>query len=280
MIQELSDGKGFQNVFSESRCKRFGIKRDQGLKLIKEYFTEAKRKQLSILMNTLAYLDSTIQNIEEVIKEANSHPEREKQIEILRSIPGIDWVAASIILAEVGDARKFESPAKLSKYAGLVPKSNQSGECLLDGIVIKKNRKGGLVTRCNRRLKWIMMICAEVVSRQKETPLNKHLKSFHKRRLGRRKTRHDKMKAKVALAHKMLKIVWTLLTKGEKYVGFSGVVKPVAPVNQREKDDNEEKDDDRAFVTLLKGVAGVLSEPASARQKDGQGKKRRGRAKE
>ena len=46
----------------------------------------------------------------------------------LRALPGIDWLVATGLLAELGDLRRFDNPQKLAAYVGLVPSENSSGE--------------------------------------------------------------------------------------------------------------------------------------------------------
>jgi len=41
-------------------------------------------------------------------------------------MPGMGFVSASTILAEIGDFRDFSSPDKLAAYCGLVPSVYQS----------------------------------------------------------------------------------------------------------------------------------------------------------
>jgi transposase len=43
-------------------------------------------------------------------------------IALLRTVPGIDWVLAYTIAAEIGDITRFASPIKLCGYTGLCPK--------------------------------------------------------------------------------------------------------------------------------------------------------------
>ena len=44
------------------------------------------------------------------------------------SAPGIGWVLAFTIAAEIGEIERFASPQKLTGYTGLCPRVNQSGE--------------------------------------------------------------------------------------------------------------------------------------------------------
>jgi transposase len=49
-------------------------------------------------------------------------------IPLLMSSPGIGWVLAFTIAAEIGEIERFSSPQKLTSYTGLCPRVNQSGE--------------------------------------------------------------------------------------------------------------------------------------------------------
>lgn len=46
---------------------------------------------------------------------------------LLLSIPGLGPVTATCLLAQIGDIRRFATPAKLCSYAGLVPRVYESG---------------------------------------------------------------------------------------------------------------------------------------------------------
>jgi len=50
-----------------------------------------------------------------------------KDYDLLRSIPGIDGYLASVILAECGDLRRFNTEGQFSSYIGLVPGIYNSG---------------------------------------------------------------------------------------------------------------------------------------------------------
>jgi transposase len=49
-------------------------------------------------------------------------------VPLLRSVPGIDWVLADTIAAEIGAIERFPSPEKLAGYSGLCPRVHQSGD--------------------------------------------------------------------------------------------------------------------------------------------------------
>src|SRR5919205_589549 len=50
-----------------------------------------------------------------------------RYVPLLCTVPGISWVLAYTIAAEIGDITRFPSPRKLTGYTGLCPKVRQSG---------------------------------------------------------------------------------------------------------------------------------------------------------
>ena len=55
----------------------------------------------------------------------------------LRCLRGIDTLSAVGLAAEVGDFARFERPAQLMNYLGLVPSENSSGETRRQGAITK-----------------------------------------------------------------------------------------------------------------------------------------------
>ena len=56
-----------------------------------------------------------------------------RYVPLLLTVPGIGWVLAYTIAAEIGDISRFPSPRKLAGYTGLCPRVYQSGERDLRG---------------------------------------------------------------------------------------------------------------------------------------------------
>ena len=83
----------------------------------------AKSLELKHTLKLIGELDSEIAEIESEIKkimdEINSP---------ILTIPGIGYRMGAMILAEVGDFSRFDSPDKLLAYAGVSPSTYQSGQ--------------------------------------------------------------------------------------------------------------------------------------------------------
>ena len=56
-----------------------------------------------------------------------NHPDLEKKVTLLQTIPGIGKPTARILLAEIPDIRNFKDARQLAAFAGLTPCQRQSG---------------------------------------------------------------------------------------------------------------------------------------------------------
>jgi transposase len=120
----------------------------------------------------------------------------------LATIPGIATVGASALVATVGDASQFKSGRELAAWIGLVPRQNSSGG---------KERLGAISKQGDRYLRRLLISGAMAVLRQARTRPGKH--PWLMRLLARRPAKV----AAVALANKMARIAWALLTRGGTY---------------------------------------------------------------
>ena len=120
-----------------------------------------------------------------------------KQAPYLLQLPGLGLIATMTVLAAIGDIRRFEDPKHLVGYAGLGAGVHSSG----------KEHKGKGITKSGRKeLRWAMVEAAWRAVRS--SPVWE--KRFQE--LAKRKGQH---KAIVAIARKLLVVLWHLLTKQE-----------------------------------------------------------------
>ena len=125
--------------------------------------------------------------------------------ERLTTVPGIDKVVAWTLISEIGaDMSPFPDAGHLASWAGLCPGNNESAG----------KRKSGRTRKGNRYLKRIMVQAAWAAAHTKNTFLSA---SFF--RLARRQ---GTKKAAVALAHRILTIVYHIIRDGESYREYGG----------------------------------------------------------
>jgi transposase len=147
-----------------------------------------------------------IDDLEEQIAEINARLRRghaeHPYIPLLMSVPGIRWVLAFTIAAEIGEIERFSSPEKLTGYTGLCPRVNQSGE---------KDRRGPLTKHGPTYLRWALL---EATMHALRHPAYAERYQRTKRRLG--KQRGAKV-AQVDIAGRLAHAIWHMLSRKEKF---------------------------------------------------------------
>ena len=102
----------------------------------------AKSLELQHTIRLIWELDREINDIEaeiDAIMESIQSP--------ITSIPGIGTRMGAMILAEVGDFSRFDSPDKLLAYAGLSPTTFQSGKLNATGVYAHMEKRGSRYLR-------------------------------------------------------------------------------------------------------------------------------------
>jgi transposase len=135
-----------------------------------------------------------------------------RYVPLLRTVPGIGWVLAYTIAAEIGDITRFGSPRKLAGYTGLCPRVYQSGD---------SDRRGPLAKQGPKYLRWALI--------EASTHASKH--PIYRERYQRTKTRLGKQRgpkvAQVDLARRLAEAVWHMLTRNRPFAP-AGATDPLA----------------------------------------------------
>jgi len=121
----------------------------------------------------------------------------------LATIPGIGMVTATALIAAIGDGKQFSSGREFAAWVGLVPRQNSSGGKEQLGRISKKGNvylRQLLVTGATTQL---------VPSYRAKAQDSSWFEQLLRRKPARLAT--------VALANKMARIAWAVLTKGEGY---------------------------------------------------------------
>lgn len=181
-----------------------------------------------ILDMYLQQLDVLVAQIKEVQGVLARMASEDPAARRLMQIKGVDFYSALVILAEVGDVSRFPTAKHLTSYAGLVPRVHQSGNVARTGRIHKEGPK---------RLRSTMISCA-----------NASIKGPGKfQRMYKRLKKRDKShgKAIVAVARKMLEVVFVLLTRECDYED-SDEVTTARKVRKMERISSEMRDVDVA----------------------------------
>jgi transposase len=150
-------------------------------------------------LRLLESLDAEIEKLSvEIARLAIDHTDnnRQDQVKLLLGLKGVYYYAAMILLSEIGDIKRFATPEKLASWAGLAPRTHQSGENSYNGHITKKG---------SSRVRWILGQAAKTARIH-----DPKFRTFYERIASRKG--HNK--ALVATIRKMLVVIARWYVKG------------------------------------------------------------------
>lgn len=151
---------------------------------------------------SLRLIDELEREIDAIERDLEALGADHRYVPLLTTIPGIAWVLAYTIAAEIGDIHRFPSPRKLAGYSGLCPRVYQSGQ---------SDRRGPLTNNGPRYLRWALIEATTHASRH---PAYRDRYQRTKQRLG--KQRGPKV-AQVDLARRLAEAIWHMLTRNQPF---------------------------------------------------------------
>lgn len=162
--------------------------------------TTLARELFAKQKDRLGKLDEDIKTYDTQIKCLCEQNERSKQF---LDVPGIGPLTATIVAADIGEGKNYQSSRDYAASLGLVPKQHSSGgkEVLL-----------GISKRGNRYIRTMLIHGARAVLKNikdKTDKLSLWLKALVERR--------GFNKAAVALANKNARILWAMAVKNKEY---------------------------------------------------------------
>jgi transposase len=160
------------------------------------------KEMLALLGQQIDHLDGRIKALE--AKLAAMHKANPIS-QLLATAPGIGRIIALSFAIEV-DPAAFASGRHLAAWLGLTPREHSTGG---------KQRMGGTSRAGHERLRALLVSGAMAVIRAAERPGSKLATDWLLRLLARR----PKKVAAVALANKMARMIWAMMTTGETYRG-------------------------------------------------------------
>ena len=192
----------FKAILSDTSKGRYD--RDKAVEL-----REAARRSIGSAMPAKSLeLQHTIRLIRELNKEIDEIEAAIKAIidemaPPILTIPGISYRMGAMILAEIGDFSRFDSPDKLLAYAGLSPSTYQSGKLNATGTYAHMEKRG------SRYLRYALFNAAKYVCIWDPT-FSAYLA----------KKRADGKHYNVAISHaakKLVRLIFALQTSGKAY---------------------------------------------------------------
>ncbi|WP_297519583.1 transposase, partial [uncultured Clostridium sp.] len=162
-------------------------------------------------LNIIAALETELNILLKEIKSfinSNNFPESIKNnIDLIDSIPGIGYLTAISIIAEIGDIKKFAKPKHLVAFFGVDSSVNESGK--FKGNQNKISKRG---TRIGRRALYAVAL-ASIRKTRKGIPINYVLLDYYQNNLKGKKAKVSL----IALMHKLLNYIFAVLRNQESF---------------------------------------------------------------
>lgn len=197
MVSALIEGKSTEHMLGLARGRLRGKRDELGASLEGDlsarhmFVLRHLKEHIEALQRQLAEIDRYLLAAMKPYSWAH---------QLLQTLPGVDCIAAATILIEIGDdMARFGSPERLACWAALSPGNNESAG----------KRKSGRTGHGNSIVRFILCECANAARMTKSTLAAKYrslmVRKSHKRSI-------------VALAHKMIRLIFLLLQRRQPYI--------------------------------------------------------------
>jgi len=199
ILEALAEGRSIQDELPNCLKTQLKLKAAPIAAALEAPLGEVSRSILTLHLERLEAIEGHIAKVEaDLFKVLEPHADK---IALLTTIPGIARISAAIILAEIGvNMTAWPTEKHFSAWAGVAPGCKETGG----------KAKRAPVRKGNPYLCTILMECAGPAIKKKDC----HLKpKYHRlaKQLG------SKMKARMAIAHKLALIIYRNLAAGAEY---------------------------------------------------------------
>ncbi len=250
MLDALVAGQRDPVVLAELARGRLRSKTDDLRLALSGRFTAHHGQMIGLHLARLDHLDQMIAQVQEKIGHcgmagtgrpvpgapAGLVAPFAEQIRLLCSVPGIGERVATVVISEIGvDMSRFQSAKHLAAWAGLAPGNNESAG---------RRRRAGH-RKGNTHVQSILIEAALAASRTR-TRVGARFHRLH-RRFGGKANKTAAKKAAFAVAHTLIKVIWTVLCTGQPYtdLGHDYYTRRVNP-----------EDHTRRLIAQLEAVSG------------------------
>lgn len=199
---------GINQIWREAKLRGVGAKRAERLVTAATHSIGNKqglntaRLEIKNLLNDYEVYKQRMDELMELIeKELSKIPYIDKLLEI----KGIGLKTVSGFVAEVGDIRRFDNPKQLQKLAGYAIVASSSGKHQGESHISYRGRK---------QLRYVLYEAAISLIGK-----NEEFKQLHHYYLTREQNSLKKMQSVIAIACKVIRVIYAILTKGIDYDG-------------------------------------------------------------
>ena len=175
----------------------FGV---QGRVYVDEIMAEIRPTAQRVVSDHLTLIDHLDQQVAALEADLTLSEADEQVVKLLKSMPGVGRITAIVILAEIGDIQRFDTPKALCHWAGLTPRVRKSDQVVRHGRITKQG---------SPYLRAALTRAATVASRSSKRWYHVHEKML---------PRCGRTGAKVAVARRLLTVIFFMLTRHEPYL--------------------------------------------------------------
>lgn len=199
---------GINQIWREAKLRGVGAKRAERLVTAATHSIGNKqglntaRLEIKNLLNDYEVYS---QRMDELMEMIDNELSKIPYIDKLLEIKGIGLKTVCGFVAEVGDIRRFDNPKQLQKLAGYAIVSSSSGKHQGESHISYRGRK---------QLRYVLYEAAISLIGK-----NEEFKQLHHYYLTREKNPLKKMQSVIAVACKVIIVIYAILTKGIDYDG-------------------------------------------------------------
>ena len=198
-IHGMMLGYGIETKSAQFQSKK---KRQELIGDLEDQYSEFTASSLEVTLNILDDLESQIKKIEKQIEEM---VKENKQVELLKTIPGVGIINAATIAAYTADMDRFGGDFKrFAAYVGIVPSVHNSNEAVHLGRITKHGP---------RELRTaFVQVALGMIRLRKQTAEWYLIKDYR-----RKKEDKGSGRAIIALSRKVARVVFAMLMSREKF---------------------------------------------------------------
>jgi transposase len=198
MLRALIEGDQSPAEMAQLARGRMRPKQPELARALDGHIDEHHRFILRLQLNRITAAEADLEHLDQRLSEKLFPYDRE--VGLLMRIPGVDWVTAAEIVAEIGvDMSVFLGAAHLAAWAGVCPGSHESAG----------RQRGGKVRKGNVWLKTALVTAAIAAAKKRSC--------YYADKFRRIAAKRGKMRAAVAIAHKILVAVYHMLVNRSDY---------------------------------------------------------------
>ena len=196
MVKAIIAGKTAHEVL-QLASRRLKATREELFDALQGELTANHRFVLDEIMHHIEEIEARIARFD--ARLLDELKDEHNKLALLQTLPGIDLIGAAMLLVEIGtDMDAFGSADRLASWVGICPGNNESAG----------KRKSGRVRKGNLYVRRLLCEFAHAASRTKSVFRSKFQSLLIRRGYKR---------SIVAIAHKLLRTLYFMLSRGEHY---------------------------------------------------------------